>query len=96
MGRTNDCVLYGSRAHYTVLAADEELSSLAEILPSSSCSDYGSPFSAIFKRYDHDFYKIDPTLFSAAEIWLTSAISGLTFQSGRINPEVLKASLYER
>ncbi len=51
-------------------------------LPSTSSNDYGTPFYDIFKRYDNDFYKIDPLLFSPAEVWLTSASSGRTFHAG--------------
>ena len=94
MGRTNDCVLYGGRAHYTVDATDDELSALADRLPSSSCSAYGSPFLDIFERHDRDFYKIDPMLFSAAEVWLTSTSSGRTFRGGQLHADVLRASLY--
>ncbi len=93
IGRTNDCVLYGGRACYTVRADDEKLAHLAERLPSSSSSDYGTPFVEIFRRYDNDFYKIDPMLFSTAEVWLTSAITGRTFHAGHLNPAVLGASL---
>jgi methenyltetrahydromethanopterin cyclohydrolase len=92
IGRTNDCVLYGAQARYAVRAGDEELASLAERLPSSSSSDYGTPFYDIFKRYDSDFYKIDPLLFSPAEVWLTSVASGRTFHAGRLNSGVLRAS----
>ena len=95
IGRTNDCVLYGGQARYTVRAADEELAALAARLPASTSSDYGTPFHDIFKRYDNDFYKIDPMLFSPAEVWLTSATSGRTFHAGRINAAVLRASLFE-
>jgi len=95
IGRTNDCVLYGGQARYTVRAADEELAALAARLPASTSSDYGTPFYDIFKRYDSDFYKIDPMLFSPAEVWLTSATSGRTFHAGRINTAVLRASLFE-
>ena len=94
IGRTNDCVLYGGQARYTIRADDDELASLAERLPASASSDYGTPFYDIFKRYDNDFYKIDPMLFSAAEVWLTSATSGRTFHAGRLNPDVLRASLF--
>jgi methenyltetrahydromethanopterin cyclohydrolase len=93
IGRTNDCVLYGGRARYTVRADDEKLAHLAERLPSSASSDYGTPFYEIFRRSDNDFYKIDPMLFSPAEVWLTSAITGRTFHAGRLNPSVLAASL---
>ena len=82
IGRTNDCVLYGGQARYTVRGDDDELAQLAERLPSSTSPDYGTPFYDIFKRYDNDFYKIDPMLFSPAEVWLTSATSGRTFHAG--------------
>jgi len=95
IGRTNDSVLYGGQARYVVNAGDAELAELAERLPASASSDYGTPFYEIFKRYDNDFYKIDPLLFSPGEIWLTSATSGRTFHAGRINVDVLRASLYE-
>jgi methenyltetrahydromethanopterin cyclohydrolase len=96
IGRTNDCILYGGQARYTVDAGDAELSDLASRLPASTSKDYGTPFVDIFKRYDNDFYKIDPMLFSPAEVWLTSATSGRTFHGGRLDPAVLRASLYER
>ena len=92
IGRTNDCVLYGAHARYTVRAEDDELAALAERLPSSSSADYGTPFYDIFKRYDNDFYKIDPRLFSPAEVWLTSVSSGRTFHGGKVNAAVLRAS----
>jgi methenyltetrahydromethanopterin cyclohydrolase len=95
IGRTNDCVLYGGQARYVVDASDEELGRLAEQLPASTSSDYGTPFYEIFKRYDNDFYKIDPLLFSPAEVWLTSATSGRTFHAGAVNVEVLRKSLFE-
>ena len=94
IGRTNDCILYGGQARYTISADDDELAKLAEQLPATVSSDYGTPFYDVFKRYDSDFYKIDPMLFSPAEVWLTSATSGRTFHGGRLNPEVLRASLF--
>jgi methenyltetrahydromethanopterin cyclohydrolase len=88
IGRTNDCILY------TVQAPDSELERLAEQVPASASRDYGTPFSEIFQRYGGDFYKIDPLLFSPAEVWLTSSETGRTFHAGRLNPGVLEASLY--
>lgn len=95
VGRTNDCILYGGQARYTVRAGDDELADLAGRLPSCASADYGTPFYDIFKRYDNDFYKIDPLLFSPAEVWLTSAASGRTFHGGQLKPDVLRASLLE-
>jgi methenyltetrahydromethanopterin cyclohydrolase len=94
IGRTNDCILYGGQARYTVQAPDAELKKLAEQVPASASRDYGTPFYEIFQRYGGDFYKIDPLLFSPAEVWLTSSETGRTFHAGRLNAEVLEASLY--
>jgi methenyltetrahydromethanopterin cyclohydrolase len=94
IGRTNDCILYGGQARYTVRASDAELETLAKQVPASASRDYGTPFYEIFQRYGGDFYKIDPLLFSPAEVWLTSTESGRTFHSGYLNPEVLETSLH--
>ena len=95
IGRTNDCILYGGQARYVVDADDAELAELAERLPASASPDYGTPFYDIFRRNKNDFYKIDPMLFSPAEVWFTSTTSGRTFHGGRLNPDVLRASLFE-
>jgi len=95
VGRTNDCILYGGQARFLVDADDGELAALAERLPASASVDYGTPFYDIFTRYDNDFYKIDPMLFSPAEVWVTSASSGRTFHGGHVNPDVLRASLFD-
>jgi len=95
IGRTNDCILYGGRVRYTVNADDAELTELVPKIPASASKDYGMPFYEIFKQYGNDFYKIDPMLFSPAEVWLTSVQSGKTYHAGVLNPEVLRASLLE-
>ena len=95
IGRTNDCILYGGQARYTVHADDAELAELVPKIPAAASKDYGTPFYEIFKRYGGDFYKIDPLLFSPAEAWLTSVESGKTYHAGYLNPEVLRASLLE-
>ena len=94
IGRTNDCILYGGVAHLTVDAEDEELAELAPRVPSSASRDYGTPFYDLFKRYDGDFYKVDPHLFSPARVALTSLRSGRTFEAGRLNAAVLRQSLF--
>jgi methenyltetrahydromethanopterin cyclohydrolase len=95
IGRTNDCILYGGQARYTVDADDAELAELVPKIPAAASKDYGTPFYEIFQRYGGDFYKIDPLLFSPAEVWVTSVRSGRTYRAGRVNPEVLRASLLE-
>jgi methenyltetrahydromethanopterin cyclohydrolase len=94
IGRTNDCILYGGEARFVIDAPDDTLKDLAAKLPASASSDYGTPFYDTFKRYSGDFYKIDPQLFSPAEVWLTSATTGTTFHGGHLNPEVLLSSLF--
>jgi methenyltetrahydromethanopterin cyclohydrolase len=93
IGRTNDCILYGGQARFTVDASDDELEALVGRLPACTSSDYGTPFYEIFKRYDNDFYRIDPMLFSPAEVWLTSSTTGRTFHAGHVAPDILRASL---
>jgi methenyltetrahydromethanopterin cyclohydrolase len=94
IGRTNDCILYGGEARFVIDAPDETLKMLATQLPAAASIDYGTPFYETFQRYNGDFYKIDPRLFSPAEVWLTSATTGETFHGGHLNPEVLRSSLY--
>jgi methenyltetrahydromethanopterin cyclohydrolase len=96
IGRTNDCILYGGQARYTIRAGDDELAVLASKVPATASRDYGTPFYEIFQRYEGDFYRIDPLLFSPAEVWLTSTETGRTFHAGHLNPEVLEASLHPR
>jgi methenyltetrahydromethanopterin cyclohydrolase len=92
IGRTNDAILYGGQVYYTVDAEDEELEELVPKVPASTSSDYGAPFYDTFKGYDYDFYKIDPLLFSPAEIFVNNVKSGRTFHAGAVNVDVLKQS----
>jgi methenyltetrahydromethanopterin cyclohydrolase len=94
IGRTNDCVLYGGTVHLTVDADDAVLETLTPQIPSSASRDYGTPFYDLFKRYEWDFYKVDPHLFSPAVVSLTSVRTGRTFEAGRLNPTVLRQSLF--
>jgi methenyltetrahydromethanopterin cyclohydrolase len=94
IGRTNDCILYGGAVHLTVEADDEELEPLAPRIPSLASRDYGTPFYDTFKRYDGDFYKIDPLLFSPAQVTLSNLRSGRSFEAGRLNGIVLRQSLF--
>ena len=93
MGKTNDCVLYGGRTVYFVEAEDEEVERIIAEVPSSSSRDYGSPFLELFERYQRDFFKIDPKLFSPAEITINNLRTGRVFHAGGVNEEVLERSL---
>ncbi len=68
IGRTNDAILYGARVILAVTGDDASLESIGPHVPSSASADYGEPFAKIFARYNHDFYAVDPHLFSPAEI----------------------------
>jgi methenyltetrahydromethanopterin cyclohydrolase len=94
IGRTNDCVLYGGRVQLEADADDGELESLVPRVPSKASRDYGTPFYELFKRYEWDFYKVDPHLFSPAQIAITSTRSGRTFEAGEANADVLRRSLF--
>jgi methenyltetrahydromethanopterin cyclohydrolase len=97
LGRTNDAVLYGGQVHLTIEADEDEddaLRQLVERLPASASSDYGEPFGKVFKDAEYDFYAIDPLLFSPAQIRLTSAGSGRSFEAGQVNLEVLERSFW--
>ena len=92
LGRTNDAMLYGGQVHLTVRADDAELEAVINRVPAATSSDYGMPFYEVLKRFEFDFYKIDPLLFSPAEIAITNVSTGRTWRAGHINAEVLRQS----
>lgn len=92
IGRANDAILYGGRVTLWMSGPDQDLESLAARMPSSASRDFGRPFSELFARHDHDFYKLDPHLFSPAAITLISLESGRTFRGGEIRPDILEES----
>lgn len=92
IGRTNDAVLYGGQVELTVDAPDEELEAVVPRLPASASDDYGEPFGDVLERADWDFYKIDPLLFSPAEVRLVSVESGRSFHAGGVDIGVLERS----
>jgi methenyltetrahydromethanopterin cyclohydrolase len=96
LGRTNDAVLYGGQVHLTVEGHDDDdaLRRLVQRLPASASSDYGEPFASVLKGANFDFYAIDPLLFSPAQVRLTSASSGRSFEAGAVNLEVLERSFW--
>jgi methenyltetrahydromethanopterin cyclohydrolase len=92
IGRTNDAVLYGARAVLCVTGDDASLESIGPHVPSSSSRDYGEPFSAIFARYNNDFYAVDPHLFSPAEVVFQNIETGKMHAFGGVDQEVLARS----
>ena len=94
IGRTNDAMLYGARCTLFVRGDDDEIAKVGEQLPSCASKDYGAPFAEIFKQYDHDFYKIDPMLFSPAAVCLQNITSGKSHIVGKISQPILARSFF--
>jgi methenyltetrahydromethanopterin cyclohydrolase len=94
IGRTNDAILYGGRVTIWVRAEDDQLAEVGPKVPAGASPDYGAPFASIYARYDHDFYKIDPMLFSPAEIVLCNLKTGRSFAFGRTRGDVLYQSFF--
>ncbi len=92
MGRTNDAILFAGQVHLFVKGDDAAAQQLANNLPSSTSKDYGKPFAEVFKQYDHDFFKIDPMLFSPASVIVTAMESGNSFRAGRLDNDLLDQS----
>jgi methenyltetrahydromethanopterin cyclohydrolase len=94
IGRTNDAILYGGRVTLWVRADDKQLAELGPRVPSSASTDHGAPFAEIFARYGNDFYKVDPLLFSPAQVVFHNLKSGKSHIFGHLAPEVLQRSFY--
>jgi methenyltetrahydromethanopterin cyclohydrolase len=94
IGRTNDSILYGARVVLCVTGNDDSLREIGPRVPSSSSKDFGEPFAAIFARYKHDFYAVDPHLFSPAEIQFQNLETGRAFSFGRVADDVLARSFF--
>jgi len=92
IGVTNDAILYGGRVTLEVTGDDASLEAIGPRVPSSASSDYGKPFAEVMAQYNNDFYKIDPLLFSAAQVTLMNIDTGNRFAFGDVNPEVLRQS----
>jgi methenyltetrahydromethanopterin cyclohydrolase len=94
IGRTNDAILYGGRVVLWVQSDDEQIADIGPRVPASASPDYGSPFASIFERYHHDFYKIDPMLFSPAEVVFCNLKTGRAQAFGRTSEQVLYRSFF--
>ncbi len=92
IGRTNDAILYGGEVMLWVRGDDHSLAAVGPRVPSSASPDHGQPFATIFARYHHDFYKIDPHLFSPAVVTLANLDTGSTFRFGELHPRVIHES----
>jgi len=103
MGRTNDAILYGGIANYTVSCEDDEkLENIVKLAPSSASkamqearmlAEKNPRFLEIFKEAGFDFYKVDPDIFAPAVIVVNNLRTGKTFRAGNLDVGVMKESL---
>jgi methenyltetrahydromethanopterin cyclohydrolase len=94
IGRTNDAILYGGRVNLWIRSDDGQLAEVGPKVPSSASPDHGAPFAAIFERYERDFYKIDPMLFSPAQVVFHNLTTGKSHIFGRVEVEVMRQSFF--
>ena len=92
IGRTNDAILYGARVTLWVQGDDETIADVIQRIPSSASAAYGNPFIEIFEAAGRDFYKIDPLLFSPAQVVIQNIDTGRVHVAGKVNEGVLKTS----
>lgn len=95
IGRTNDAILYGGHVTLWVNAQDDQIQGIGPKVPSFASRDYGIPFAQTFKKYDYDFYKVDPGLFSPAMLTMVNLKSGHSYRYGSLRPEILSESFGE-
>ncbi|GAB5403497.1 MAG: methenyltetrahydromethanopterin cyclohydrolase [Aureliella sp.] len=92
IGRTNDAILYGGNVTLWVTSDDSQIEAVGSKLPSCASSDYGKPFAETFKACGYDFYKIDPGLFSPAEVTLVNMSTGNSWRFGRPRADLIAKS----
>jgi methenyltetrahydromethanopterin cyclohydrolase len=92
IGWTNDAILYGAHVTLLVNTDDAKLQEIGPRVPSNASPDHGRPFAEVFARYNHDFYKIDPHLFSPAVVKFINQATRQSFEFGQLAPEVLAES----
>lgn len=86
MGSTNDATIYHGSIMLTMKAP--EIKEYLEKIPSSKSKGYGKPFYDIFREANFDFYRIDTSLFSPAEVVINELSEGAVYHVGGVNPEV--------
>lgn len=92
IGWTNDAILYGSSVTLWVHASDDTLAEIGPRVPACASDCYGQPFLDIFEEAGCDFYKIDPHLFSPAQVVFQNLDTGQVHCFGQAAPDVLRKS----
>ncbi|MBA3312345.1 MAG: methenyltetrahydromethanopterin cyclohydrolase [Planctomycetaceae bacterium] len=92
IGLTNDAILYGGSVALWVTGDDESIGAIGPQVPSSASAAHGEPFLKVFEQAGRDFYKIDPMLFSPAEITFCNLTTGKVQRFGELAEDVLRRS----
>ncbi|GIW99498.1 MAG: methenyltetrahydromethanopterin cyclohydrolase [Pirellulaceae bacterium] len=92
IGRTNDAILFAGQVTLWVHGDDAPWEQLVGLLPSAASGDFGVPFAEVFRKYDLDFYRIDPHLFAPAEVMVINGRSGSSWHAGKVHRELLRRS----
>ncbi len=92
IGRTNDSILYGATVNLWVRCEDDLIDRIGPLVPSSASTSHGQSFLSLFKAANHDFYALDPALFSPAVVIFHNLTSGRSFRFGHKLPELLRES----
>ncbi|HJJ89085.1 MAG TPA: methenyltetrahydromethanopterin cyclohydrolase [Methanocorpusculum sp.] len=86
MGVTNDATIYHGQINLTMNAP--EIIDYLDKIPSCASQGYGKPFNEIFKEAGYDFYKIDTSLFSPAEVVINEVSTGKVYHVGKVDVAV--------
>lgn len=92
MGRANDAIRYGARVRLVLDAPPREARAWADALPARATPGWDRPFRDLYEGADRDFGRMDPGVFSPAEVVVTLP-TGETFRGGRTDPDRLRRSL---
>ncbi len=92
IGRTNDAILYGGRVTLLIHGDDDTISEIGPRVPSCGSDAFGETFLTLFEAAGRDFYKIDPLLFSPAEIIFQNVETGRVHRFGSTRPDLVRKS----
>lgn len=92
IGRTNDAILYGGSVHLFGRFDDDMVAAIGPKVPAGASAMYGQPFLTVFEQAGRDFYKIDPHLFSPAEVTFHNLATGSVRRFGGCDHGILERS----
>jgi methenyltetrahydromethanopterin cyclohydrolase len=87
MGKTNDALAYGGRAHLQVRRDFDRF----DEVPSTARAEYGAPFEEVFEAAEWDFGEVPASVFAPAQVTV-DVVGGPTYVHGERDESVLAAS----